>query len=253
MGELSEVLELMQGARARFRTVRAVVREWTHVPRSEVALGRYVERRRGSGVDPVGAMQGGPGGGRGAEQSGVTRLWWQKPDRVRLERGEPGGGRASWLEVAVGDEWWGYQPEWGAVSNQGDPEMKSGGRNAPFPELFEPALHLPALDLELAGEASQAGRAGVLLRGLPRDLDESLFTPILPRGADVHELVVDALTGVVLRRASLVDGEPFSVTEIEEVGFNEPLLPEIFVFRPPPGVPVRPAEEVFRGLPADPG
>jgi hypothetical protein len=172
---------------------------------------------------------------------------------VRLERGEPGAGRAGWLEVAVGDLWWGYQPEWGAVTNEGDPELRSGGREAPFPELFEPALHLPALDLELAGEASQAGRVGLIVRGRPRDLDENLFTPILPRGADAHELLVDGVVGVVLRRTSLIDGEPFAVTEVEEIAFNEPVLPEMFVFRPPPGVPVRPADEVFRSMPGGPG
>jgi hypothetical protein len=183
------------------------------------------------------------------DQTSVTRLWWQKPDRVRLERDEPGTRRGGWVEVAVGERWWGYHPEWGAVSNEGDPQMRSGGQDAPFPELFEPSLHIPALDLDLAGSAEQAGRRGILVRGRPRELDPNLFTPVLPRGADEHELLIDAEIGTVLRRTSFIDGEPFAVAEVEGIAFDEPFGPETFVFIAPTGLAIRPADEVFRSLP----
>ena len=124
-----------------------------------------------------------------------------------------------------------------------------------------PAVCLPSsgayrwmpLEPEVTGTTVVAGRPGVRITGSPRELDPNVHTPVLPRGADLHELVVDMGFGVVLRRASFVDGAPFSVTEILEVRFDEPIPPETFVFTPPPGVLVRPAGEVFRGPMGGPG
>ena len=243
MGGLSEVLELMYGARSRVTTVRADVREWRPVARQARAMVRAAER---AGRLPAGELPVVP---EDEEESSVTRLWWQKPDRVRIERSEAGGRRGGWIEVAVGHRWWGYHRDWGAVSNEGDPQMRSGGRDAPYPELFEPALHLPALDLEPTGRGEAAGRPGILVRGRPRELDANLFTPVLPVGADEHELLVDAETGVLLRRTSFIDGDPFSATEAETVAFNQEFGPETFVFIAPTGLAIRPADEVFRNLP----
>jgi outer membrane lipoprotein-sorting protein len=248
MATLCQALELMHGAPERFTVVRAVVREWRHPVLAQIASERHAAGRAGVA-----------GAGRGdvarprADEAAVTRLWWAKPDRIRLQREELGGAPAGWLEVAVGELWWGYHREWGAVSNEGDPEMRSGSRDAPFPELFEPALHLPALRLEVTGETTHAARAALLVRGLPRPVSETVLTPLLPPGADFHGLVVDGETGVVLRRSSFIEEAPFSMIEVQEIAFDEAPDEDVFTFRAPAGVEIRPADEVFRSPPTGPG
>jgi hypothetical protein len=54
-------------------------------------------------------------------------------------------------------------------------------------------------------------------------------------GADAHDLLVDAERGVVLRIASEIDGDPFAVTEFEEIEFDEGFPPSTFSLELPAG------------------
>ena len=45
---------------------------------------------------------------------------------------------------------------------------------------------------------------------------------------------------MLLRAATLLDGEPFAVTEMLSPVFDEPLAADLFRFSPPPGEPVLP-------------
>jgi hypothetical protein len=129
VGELGNILELMHGAGGRFGTVRAVVHEWRHRALAERAIERYdkqlqrhgggarvsVNRRRGS-APPA------------PTRTTITRVWWQKPDRVRLEHADPEG---SWFEVAVGERWWSYGPKRGALTNDATRSCRAPPRRPP--------------------------------------------------------------------------------------------------------------------------
>jgi hypothetical protein len=98
---------------------------------------------------------------------------------------------------------------------------------------------IPTLELEPIEPATHAGRPALRLRARERKVDHRT-APVLPWGADAHELLVDAERGVLLRLVSFIEGEQFALSELEQVAFDEQLPPETFVFRAPPGVEVRP-------------
>jgi hypothetical protein len=231
---LADVLVLMHGADLRFGSVRMVVREWHHHERLERAWRRDEDETSLSSATVTIYGPGGPGEPAPEDSTGRTRVWWLKPDHVRLEHDDGEGGTR--VEVAAGRRWWSWAPEWGATSNEEDPEVGSGAQQPPFPQLLRPELLVSALRLELVGAGLQAGRRAIAVRGRPRRRGEHLdaLTP-LPQGADTHDLMVDAETGIVLRVASEIDGEPFAIAEVEEIAFDEPFGPKTFALELPPG------------------
>ncbi|MDX6645905.1 MAG: hypothetical protein QOK40_1632 [Miltoncostaeaceae bacterium] len=62
--------------------------------------------------------------------------------------------------------------------------------------------------------------------------------------------MVDGERGVLLRAATLLDGEPFAVTEMLEPVFDEPLEPGLFRFAAPAGEPVLPLRPAGGGATA---
>jgi outer membrane lipoprotein-sorting protein len=231
---LADVLLLMHGADLRFGSVRMVVREWSHHERLQRAWTRHEEGSPHSTI--VVSLPGSnePGEPQPEEGTERTRVWWRKPDHVRLEHDDGDGG--SRVEVAAGERWWSWASEWGATSNEAEPEVQSEAQQAPFPQLLQPELLLSALRLELVGSGLQAGRRAIALRGVPRRRDDHAATLArLALGADAHDLMVDAERGILLRIASEIDGEPFSIAEVEEVAFDETFAPETFTLDLPPG------------------
>ena len=84
--------------------------------------------------------------------------------------------------------------------------MRSGAQQALFPQLLQPELLLSALRLEIVGSGLQAGRRAIALRGVPRRRgDHAEMLARLAGGADVHDLMVDAERGILLRVASEID------------------------------------------------
>jgi hypothetical protein len=234
---LADALLLMHEADQRFASVRMVVREWSHHER----LKRAWARDTGSAFGPMSARSQEQGEPESEEATERTRVWWRKPDRVRLEHDDDGGTR---VDVAVGDHWWSWAPGWGATSNEADPGLQSEVQEAPFPQLLQPELLLSALRLDLVGSGLQAGRRAIALRGVPRRRDDhAALLARLPLGADAHDLMVDAERGILLRIASEIDGEPFSIAEVEEVAFDEDFAPETFTLDLPPGEAFHPAGE----------
>jgi hypothetical protein len=223
---LGELLELMHGARHRFRTVRAEVLERHHTERHMRAFERRTAERPGTSLVGFAA---GPAAAPLPEWSEhVTRLWWDRPDRLRLER-------MDMVQVRVGERWWSVSETFGAAAGDVRSDVQMGIEHPPFPALFDPAVLLPDLDLEVTGEARLLGRAVLEVRGLPRGEREDWSEPRVPGGADAHLLTVDAALGVVLRLVSLIDGAPFAVTEVRAVAFDEALPDDTWVVEPPPG------------------
>jgi hypothetical protein len=236
---LADVLLLMHGADQGFGSVRMVVREWSHHERLQRAWTRHADRSF-HGTMLV-ALPGGEEPSEPQPEDGTerTRVWWRKPDHVRLEHDDGDGGTR--IEVAAGDRWWSWVSDWGATSNEEEPEVQGGAQAPPFPQLLQPELLLAALRLELVGSGLQAGRRAIALRGIPRrgDHHASILAP-LALGADAHDLMVDAERGVLLRVASEIDGESFAIAEVEEIAFDEAFGPRTFTLDLPPGEAFRP-------------
>jgi len=249
VSELGELLELLYGARLRYRTVRGVVEHRYSMRLRQEAMKRAEarQRRRGGGSISIRMMYAW-GAGDGPEPPDLqverTRFWSEPPARLReeTETGEPHGERTT---VIDGELWWTYTPEWGAMSNaalDGEERSRHGfGSGEQYRALLDPSS-LPAV-LEL-GEIEVDGGA-LRVHARPRDdLDRmhGAFFVHPPHGADAFELVVDRERGVVLRLTALLDGEEMDVTELAEVAFDEDFPSGTFVFVPPPGEEVQSPE-----------
>ncbi len=248
MGGLGDLLELLHGARRRWQTVRLVARRWQELDRGLRAMERGAEqaRARGAGVAMLRAVS--PRSSaedpeRPKVSESISRYWLDPGrDRVRVERSDAHG---DFYSVRVGERWWSYHPLVGATSNDDDLSVRIGGTEELGP-LLDPALVLGSLDFERIGERQGAGRDGVVVRATPRELEDPYRQGhYLPDGADDFQLLVDAERGILLRLEARLDGEPFMISEVVEVHFDETLPDEVFVFHPPPGEQVRSRRDLY--------
>ena len=239
MGELGDALILMHGARDRFKTVRALIRE-----RVDGRLAARAEERfaaspegRAAGFDEDFADRADDRDLRVRE--GLLRLWLEKPDRVREEtEGDFWGGTGT--SIRDGRRWWSHHPGEAVHSNEDDLTVGAdiGDRAEP---LLDPASLLAALRFEPRGEVEIAGREALALTATSRpgvDLDFALGQ--LALGAEAYDLAVDRERGILLRAASLVDGAEFTLMEMLEVAFDEEFPADTFVLSVPEETPRRP-------------
>jgi outer membrane lipoprotein-sorting protein len=243
MSELGDLLVLMHEARDRFRTVRATIREWGHVERSERALKRQIEKSRAAAHQVAVATATARGAAEPAPDAweALIRLWLEKPAQLREEREDAVTGRS--FGIRDGDRWWSYSPALGALSNEADPHVRSGlGQTTEH--MLDPAPLIGELRLEPLTWTRFAGRPALRARATPR-LGEDTWSShtlfLLGPGADELELMIDGDRGILLRTEARIDGEPFQVRETLEVAFDEAFPPETFVFVPPAGEDIRSA------------
>lgn len=232
MSELGDLLELMHGARNRYRTLRLTMREWQHSGRHLRVFEEQARRRpRGGGLVMYSAGEAEADSPPTEEQVTVVRLWIGGEARVREERDvvEPPGERS--VSVRDGDWWWTYSPSMGAMTNEGDPNYGLGIGEA---ELLDPSELLARLDLEVIGTGERAGRPVIVAHGVPRKLR---YEPDEPVGE--QELEVDREVGVLLRLAHTFEGEEYLVSEVTEIAFDEDFPDAIFTFVPPEGEGLR--------------
>jgi hypothetical protein len=237
MTDLGDLLVLLHGARGRVSTVRAVVRTWHHVRVRDEAMARLVERGDVVTFGPGGAPE------RGCEES-LVRLWFAPSDRVREEREDPDGGR---LGVRRGRLWWRYDAQNGAMSNQDRPEVGSG-IGEEFGWLLDPAAVIGLLDFGQVSPGRRAGRPVLRVRAVPRVIDHGSDEPLWRLGAvgaDELGLEVDAERGTLLGVESRFQQQPFAISEVLEISFDEEFPEDTFVFTPPPGEQVRSITEEF--------
>jgi outer membrane lipoprotein-sorting protein len=244
MSEVGDLLELLHGARHRYRTVRLAMRTWGHVERSRRAFEQGRERAcawTAYGMISVSAGGLGRDADRPETQEHVVRLWLEQGGRVREEADRDGDTR---IVVQDGATWWMYSERLGAMTNSGDPNHHAGaGDQARW--LLDPSELIPRLDLEPVGRRSVAGRAGIVVQAVSREGDEHLTQLGLRlMGADGLELVVDVERGVVLRLAALIDGDEYLVEELQEISFDEDFPATTFAIELPAG-------ETFRSVVAD--
>lgn len=237
MSELGDLLELIYGAGERWRTVRLTLREWQHPGRAREAIER-LNRQHGAGGARQITLYGHASGPEPEEHEQIVRIWLDG-DRAREERE---GLRAfPTLGVRNGPQWWMYSKEYGASTNDADPDHQSGVGEQAL-ELLEPTHVLSALCLEPVGDVEAAGRPALLVRGTQRGRDRggafALFR--LGAGAEEYELVFDRERGVLLRTTSFLDGLALNTVEVLEIAFDEEFPPETFRFELPEGESFRP-------------
>lgn len=233
MVSLGEVLARLHGARDSFSTLRGTVRLWHDARRTNEAWQRWMSRQSpGSVSDLTGPQK--SVAPQPSEQ--VVRLWMAKPWRWRVEREQPSQASPG-LTVIDGPVWWIWDGQSQAVTNEGSAtqETRGGGLDRALVVMLDPAPILSALFLRIVGEGRQAGRDGLRVVGTPRnDLDDVLWP-----GADEYDLLVDAERGILLRSVAHLGDTAYAGNEFLEVAFDEDLPPDIFTFRPAPGVRVR--------------
>src|ERR1700694_1605543 len=216
VSDLGEVLELMQGAHARWEYAYVAFREWRDQQRAMAAFEQARRERPGnlqsvviassSEVAPV--------------YESVSRVWIDRPhERSRIESQD---GYAPSLSITVGNRWWMYHPRSGAVSNENDPGIAGGATSQAGQAdlLLDPSPLLTMCELTVLGHQTVAGRREWRLRAVNRRyvgrLQSILSHPLVGPAGEERELVVDAELGVLLRWESRFQGEPFSLAEVPE-------------------------------------
>lgn len=239
MSELGELLELMHGARGRWRTARFVVSDSTDTAVSREAHERIMERQGGGGGSVgqylIGFSDSAPP--KPPDEIVATSRVWVEGRKYRAETEQQ--GHAS-VTVCDGERLWYWSPGIGALVHD------VGNSSSGWEAILDPRELLAAGDLEPAGHREAAGRDALVVEG--RVPAGQPFRPFdgVPPGATDFELLVDAERGVVLRSEARLDGRPFRVREVLEIAFDEPLPEETFVYEPPPGETVRTHEDAFR-------
>ena len=239
MSELGDLLELLHGASRSFRTVRLEAREWRHVHRQQEAYDRALRQARGGVVQVI---RSGPESVP-AELEAHLRGWFEQPNRVREERTD--AGRLC-VSVADGARWWARMPEWATIGEKGD-GWAQGEVGHSLRSLLDPAALPGGLELTVEGRAERAGREAILVSARARQRPHGEQLGPLVHGADRHELAVDAERGILLGTSCFLRDEPFAVTEVRAVAFDEPLDQHVFAYEPEPGEEVARRDEVRPG------
>lgn len=222
VSDVGDLLELLHGARDRWRTFRGTVRTWHHLERQRLAAERWSRI--------VGAQQyvfEGTGS-RPETQEWSERLWIAKPDRVRREAPQ-------FTTVQRGALWWSWSEHRGFTSNERDPEVRSGDPLQEYAAHLDPAVLLPQIDIDRV--------EGRRVHVRPRAAEQ--YGPGLPHGADLHVLDL-AESGVVLAVESFVGGEPFFRSQLVDAVWDEELPEETFVLEIPPGAAVHSTSDFHR-------
>jgi hypothetical protein len=230
VSELGDLLELLHRGGRSFETVRLAALQRINTQVGQRAAEAWRANQPAGRVSSVRAY--GPGNAPLPEMLEIpTRLWLQRPDSVREEM----GGRYPHYGVRVGETWWMFDEHSGALTNEGDPNHGAGIGDQ-LEAFLQPAPLIPHFDFEVHGPLEYLGRRALRVSAHRRSSDpHSHFHIPIPIGTDDCELIVDCERGVLLRIKALFEGEEAMSMTIEEIGFDEPLDPSIFIFMPPEG------------------
>ncbi len=207
MGDLGGVLELLNDAEPRWKTLRAVGRHWRHNARASEVFERHFAAVQAS--HPSGEVVQLTGYAPDERQPQVPdesedhwRLWMEYGGRTRSESSV---GSEPLTVVFDGPAWWELVTARGGMTNSGDANHRHGF--GPAETLVDAAALLSALRLQFLGADTLLGRDVFRVRGLPQartshQSDYGLHQ--LGVGADDYMLAVDAERGVLLRTEARV-------------------------------------------------
>jgi hypothetical protein len=228
--ESERLLELMFGAKDRYRTARATIREWRDERTADELRERFSETEWYREVFGPPRPQSSP-----HERGDFERIWrvrHQRPDRWRQEVWLPEGSGIEY-RVIDGNAFWSYSPHDGAhaattASGTFGPEFE-------IAYLFDPeggAPDLSYLQMRVVDRIRHAGREALRVEATKPGGWETIPEPLW-WGADDYELVVDAERGVILRLASRLGGRAFDATEVLDISFDEDFREGTFVLELP--------------------
>lgn len=165
-----------------------------------------------------------------AETVQTSRIWMASATRWRHELDVPSRGIA--VKVVDGPLWWSYAPGLHAISNESAPDAYPTQGDEPAPELTDPGAVLETLSVRERSAATRLERAVDVVRAAP----DGHPHPVLARGADSYELVIDRKLELALRVSASVDGREFWLVEVTQLEVGVPLGAELFRVELPEGV-----------------
>src|SRR6201996_2732040 len=158
--------------------------------------------------------------------------------RYRLEYEGDHGDRA---DGSDGEQAWTLRPPDAAPLPPRDFE---NGPGLPVPALFGPAGLLAGFTRDVGGPVTACGREAIAVTAVPRHGAVGSGTSRRPRACDRVELIVDAETGILLRREETFEGQVLTLTELTTVTMSPPEADDPVRFAPPAGSrPVRDPED----------
>ena len=149
--------------------------------------------------------------------------------RYRLEYGGEHGSQA---DGSDGEQGWTLRPPDPAPLPPRDFE---GGPGLPVPGLFRPAGLLAGFTLDVGGPVTACGREAIAVTAVPRHGAVGSGTSLRPPACDRVELIVDAETGILLRREETFEGQLLTLTELTAVTMSPPEADDPARFAPPAG------------------
>ena len=158
--------------------------------------------------------------------------------RYRLGYEGDHGGRA---DGSDGEQAWTLGPPDAAPLPPRDLENRPG---LPVPALFRPAGLLDGFTLDVGGPVAACGREAIAVTAVPRHGAVGSGTSLRPPACDRVELIVDAETGILLRREETFEGQMLTLFELTSVTMSPPEADDPARFAPPAGSrPVRDPED----------
>ncbi len=158
--------------------------------------------------------------------------------RYRLEYEGDHGGRAGGSD---GEQAWTLRPPDAAPLPPLGFEVVSG---LPVPALFRPAGLLAGFTLDVGGPVTACGREAIAVTAVPRHGAVGSGRSLRPPACDRVELIVDAETGILLRREETFEGQALTLFELTTVTMSPPEADDPARFAPPAGSrPVRDPED----------
>jgi hypothetical protein len=208
--------------------------------RRDVAVRAESMRRLGfrPGLHGSPVTEQGPEGGRGGYHRWRAALLIAPGRRYRLEYAGDHGGRA---DGSDGEQAWTLRPPDAAPVPPRDVE---NGPGLPVPALFRPAGLLAGFTLDVGGPVTACGREAIAVTAVPRHGAVGSGTSLRPAACDRVELIVDAGTGILLRREETFEGQVLTLFELTTVTMSPPQADDPARFAPPAGSrPVRDPED----------
>jgi outer membrane lipoprotein-sorting protein len=208
--------------------------------RREVAVRAESMRRLGfrPGLHGSPVTEQEPEGERGGYQRWRAALLIAPGRRYRLEYEGDHGGQA---DGSDGEQAWTLRPPDAAPLPPLGFEVISG---LPVPALFRPAGLLARFTLDMGGPVTACGREAIAVTAVPRHGAVGSGTSLRPPACDRVELIVDAETGILLRREETFQGQVLTLFELATVTMSPPEADDPARFAPPAGSrPVRDPED----------
>jgi outer membrane lipoprotein-sorting protein len=156
--------------------------------------------------------------------------------RYRMEYGDEHAGR---VDGDDGERRWTQEPPEPAPSS---PPGLEAGQGPPVPGLLCPAWLLAGFTLDVREPVTARGRAAIAVTAVPRRGAIGSVTALRTQACDRIDLIVDAETGILLRREETSEGQVLTLTELVAVTMSPPEAADPDRFTPPAGSRIRPRD-----------